>query len=51
MRRAYRIAMVIAVLAFLAANIFAWLKAPSQMAMVTLSALIVYWLNQAREEI
>ena len=48
-KRLYALACTIAVLAFIAANVCAWLAAPGQMALVTASALLVHWLSKAKE--
>ena len=50
MRRIFRIVSVLAVLAFIAAMVNAWLAAPGQMALVTASAILIYWLNETRKD-
>ena len=48
-RKIFRVASVLTVLAFIAAMANAWLAAPGQMALVTASATLVYWLNESRK--
>lgn len=48
-QRLYALACTIAVLAFIAANVCAWLAAPGQMALVTASAILVHLLSKAKE--
>lgn len=49
MRRLFRITSILAVLAFLASMILAWLAAPGPMALVTASAMIIYLLSEIRK--
>lgn len=48
-RPAFRIALTLAVVAFIAAMILAWMEAPGPMALVTATMLINYWLSEIRK--
>lgn len=49
LRKWYRFALTLAVVAFIASMICAWLAAPGQMALVTVSALTVNCIGKSKE--
>lgn len=50
-RLGFRVASTLAVIAFIIAMFLAWLAAPVQMALVTASRMLIYWLGQPRKDL